>query len=141
MSGMKMPFIRQSRGRSARDKTKPDPIMTPWRAFCSENRPIFVNDNPDLDYHEIKTLLQDVWDVLDDDQKQYYEQKSKDDKWRFLEEWEAWLRQRFASIMPILPEKFPQPPLRAKNGFKVFGEAQKESFLKLMPESQVEIRL
>ena len=32
---------------------------------------------------------------------------AKEDKWRFIEQWEIWLRQRFASENPIEPEKFP----------------------------------
>ena len=33
MSGMKLPRLRGGRGKSSRDKTKPEPIDTPFRAF------------------------------------------------------------------------------------------------------------
>ncbi|CDW86559.1 UNKNOWN [Stylonychia lemnae] len=135
-SGQKLPLLRGGRGKSARDKTKPEPIMSPWRIFVKENTPILQNDNPDLEYYDIKRMLEDIWADLDEDQLKYYDEKSRDDKWRFLEEWEAWLRQRFASIVPIQPDKFPAPPKRPINGFKVFGEAQKTKFLDMMPESQ-----
>ena len=41
MSGARIPFVRPRKGRSARDKTMPDPIATPFRAFYKENQPIF----------------------------------------------------------------------------------------------------
>ena len=85
----------------------------------------------------MKRLLEDVWDVLDEEQKQYYERAANDDKWRFIEEWEVWLRQRFASDTPIEPEKFPELPKRPMSGFRLFGEAKKKEFTELMPHSQV----
>ena len=57
MSGIKLPFLKGGKGKSARDRTKPDPIASPFRAFVKENQPIFLNDNPDLDYYNIKRLL------------------------------------------------------------------------------------
>lgn len=73
MSGMRLPALKPARGKSSRDRTKPEPIDTPFRAFCRQTKPVFESDNPDYDYYQMKTLLQDVWDVLDDDQKKYYE--------------------------------------------------------------------
>lgn len=69
MNGARIPHVRARRGRGARDKTQPDPIATPYRAFLKENQPLFETENPDLEYHEIKDMLVDVWDVLDDEQK------------------------------------------------------------------------
>jgi hypothetical protein len=42
-----------------------------------------------------------MWDILDEDAHKYYEDLAKKDEWRFLEEWEAWLRQRFVQSDPI----------------------------------------
>jgi len=66
---------------------------------------------------------------------QYYENLAKEDKWRYIEEWEAWLRQRFASLNPIDPLKFPDYPKRPQTGYRIFCEMKKKQFTDLMPES------
>lgn len=132
-----MPVLKPSRGRSARDRTKPDPPSTPFRAFINENHAIFKADNPDYDYVEMKRLFEDMWEVMDDEQIKYYENLAQDDKWRYIEEWEAWLRQRFGVENPIEPSKFPELPKRPTSGFRIFGELKKTHFTKLLPESQL----
>lgn len=106
-NGSRIPCLKKRKGASARDRTMPEPLDTPFRAFIRENRPTLEAENPDYDYHEMKALYEDIWDVLDAEQIQYYENLAKEDKWRYIEEWEAWLRQRFASDNPIEPSKFP----------------------------------
>ena len=100
-----------------------------------ENKPLFEAENPDYDYHEIRELLEDIWEVFDEEQKTYYENLAKEDKWRYIEEWEAWLRQRFATTDPIEPSKFPPLPKRPNNGYRIFCEQKKLYFLELMPKS------
>jgi hypothetical protein len=65
MSGARIPFLRKRRGRSSRDRTMPEAIDTPFRAFVRENKALFESENPDYDYHDIKNLMEDIWDVLD----------------------------------------------------------------------------
>lgn len=77
MSGQKLPIIKGGRGRSARDRTKPDPICTPYRAFVMENKEKFMEEYPDLDYTDIKRLLEDMWEIMDEEMHQYYEEKAK----------------------------------------------------------------
>ena len=43
----------------------PEAIDTPFRAFVRENKALFEQENPDYDYHDIKNLMEDIWDVLD----------------------------------------------------------------------------
>jgi hypothetical protein len=107
MSGARIPFLRKRRGRSSRDRTMPEAIDTPFRAFVRENKATFEKENPDYDYHDMKNLMEDIWDVMDAEQLQYYENLAKEDKWRYIEEWEAWLRQRFGQTNPVEPLKFP----------------------------------
>ena len=113
----------------------PEPIDTPFRAFVRQNKPIFEAENPDYEYHEIRDLCEEVWEVFDQEQKQYYEELAKEDKWRFIEEWEAWLRQRFGTPDPVEPSKWPQLPERPLSGYRIFCDQRKEHFMKLMPES------
>jgi hypothetical protein len=50
MSGQKLPVFRNKRGRMPKDKTKPMPICTPYRAFVMENKEKFMEEYPDLEY-------------------------------------------------------------------------------------------
>jgi len=85
MNGARIPYLRKRRGASARDKTMPEPIDTPFRAFVRENKVHLEAENPDYDYHEMKALLEEVWEVMDAEQIQYYENLAKEDKWRYIE--------------------------------------------------------
>ena len=40
----------------------------------------------------MKDHLLGIWEVLDADQIAYYEELARQDKWRYIEEWESWLR-------------------------------------------------
>ena len=43
----------------------------------NENRKIFTEQFPDLDYSEITIMLEDMWEVLDEDAHKYYEEQAK----------------------------------------------------------------
>jgi hypothetical protein len=63
MSGQRLPVFKGgARGRANRDKTKPEPIMTPYRAFLKENKERFSNEHPHLEFHEISRILYDMWE-------------------------------------------------------------------------------
>ena len=67
MSGQRLPKLRGGRGKSTRDKTKPDPINTPFRAFVKENEKLLLDENPGFDYYDLKRLTEDFWEVFDDE--------------------------------------------------------------------------
>ena len=34
------------------------------------------------------------------------------------------------------PDKYPMPPKKPVNGYKIFGKEKKDAYLKILPESQ-----
>ena len=77
---MKLGRVRSGiRGRAARDRTQPERISTPFRAFVRETYPMLQEENPHLDYYDLRTMMQDIWDVLDEEQQKYYEDLVKRD--------------------------------------------------------------
>ena len=66
-TGARIPFVRKKSGRQPRDRTMPEPLANPFRAFFRENFKLFQDENPDFDYHQIKNLLEEVWDIFDEE--------------------------------------------------------------------------
>ena len=78
--------------KAAKDPNKPKQATTSYMAFCVENRPQVVLENPDFKQTEIVKRLSEMWtDVkLDNDKLKKYVDIAEADKERFKEEMEAY---------------------------------------------------
>jgi len=54
------------------------------------------------------------------EEQEHYAERAKLDELRYLEEWEAWLRQRF--IGEVRPDQWPRKPDHPKSGHRIFTE-------------------
>jgi hypothetical protein len=64
--------------------------------YVKENRPRVLRDNPNMTFLEVMREVGVRWGMLSEEEKEPYKERSLEDKRRFLEETECFVRQRFS---------------------------------------------
>jgi len=92
---MPLPIYRNKRPRRRRDRRKPKKTMTPYMFFVKEHRPRLMRENPSAGFNDVMREVGVMWAKLSEEEKEPYNERANEDKRRFLEEQEAFIRQRF----------------------------------------------
>ena len=69
-----------------------------------ENAPIFEKEYPHVDTLDIKELVKDLLNSMTEEDHAEYQARVKLDELRYIEEWEAYLRQRYTGENPVRPD-------------------------------------
>ena len=96
LRNLPVPMFRNKRPRRRRDRRKPKKVLTPYMFFVKENRPRIMRENPTMSFLEVMREVGIRWGKLNEEEKEPFKERSMEDKRRFLEETEAFVRQRFA---------------------------------------------
>jgi hypothetical protein len=96
LKNLPVPMYRNKRPRVRKDRRKPKKVLTPYMFYVKENRPRVLRDNPNMTFLEVMREVGVRWGMLSEEEKEPYKERSLEDKRRFLEETECFVRQRFS---------------------------------------------
>jgi len=70
----------------AKDLTQPSPALSAYAMFFQETQASVKSTNPDATFEQLKQIVHTMWQVIGDEQKMKYEEKSNQDKLRYEDE-------------------------------------------------------
>ena len=82
--------IRPSRVWSLDDGRAPKRALTPYMLFVKERKYELMNEFPQLAFGKMMQLVAERWKNLSDKEREYFNQRSEEDKVRHLKEVEVW---------------------------------------------------
>ena len=92
MRSLPIPLYRNRRPRRRRDRRKPKKVLTPYMFYVKENRPRVMRENSTMTFLEVMREVGIRWARLNDEEKEPFKERSMEDKKRFLEEQEVFIR-------------------------------------------------
>ncbi|CDW82148.1 UNKNOWN [Stylonychia lemnae] len=133
-----VPLYRNKRPRRRRDSRKPKKVLTPYMFFVKENRPKIMRENASMSFLEVMREVGERWNKLSEIEKEPFKERSMEDKRRYLEEQEVFIRQRFAfpsnTFDQRLAQTTTQQPKRPITGFQMYLRELREKLKKDNPK-------
>ncbi|MGA0164444.1 MAG: hypothetical protein ACO3LE_09440 [Bdellovibrionota bacterium] len=120
-----------------RDPDAPKAAKNAFIFFCGENREKVKNEDTKLKPTEITKKLGEMWRELDDEDKEEYQNKAKEDKERFDGEMEDYEPKDGFRCPKKSPKKDKTTPKRARSAYIFFcGENREEVTKKLVKDGK-----
>lgn len=105
----------------AKELVQPTPALSAYAMFFKETQASIKSEKPDASFPELKTIVDTMWQVLGEDQKKKYEERSTVDKERYdreLFEYQSMKQNEHrlissapkSVITPVLSPVKPTPP-------------------------------
>lgn len=92
LKNLPVPMYRNKRPRLRKDRRKPKKVLTPYMFYMKEHRPKVLRDHPSMTFLEVMREVGVRWGMLQEEEKEPYKERSLEDKRRFIEETEAFVR-------------------------------------------------
>eukprot|EP00347_Sterkiella_histriomuscorum_P018014 403347115 len=140
MRNLPVPLYRNKRPRRPRDRRKPKKVLTPYMFFVKENRPRIMRESPNMTFLEVMREVGVRWSKLSEVEKEPFKERSLEDKRRFLEEQEVFIRQRFAFPSNTFDQRLAQGQPQQKRpitGFQMYLRELREKTKKENPKLQM----
>lgn len=129
--------------RRAKDPEQPKRGTTAYIAFAASRRPALNDVEPKLSFTEIAKVLGEEWRKLSDEEKAPFEKIASDDKLRYAEEKEAYLKRAADSPNTEINVKRkvkvqlkdPSKPKKAPSGYDIFRREMQQKIKEEHPEA------
>lgn len=108
-------------------KDEPKKPKSPYICFCSEMRSKVLEDEPDLDNKKIMSRLGELWKALSDDEKVKWNDIAAEDKKRYEDEFEQFLKDH--------PEEVKKPAIKKPlTAYVIFCNEKRSDVTKKNPD-------
>jgi hypothetical protein len=117
------------------DPDAPKAAVNSFILFCRDNRDKIKEKNPEMKAIDITKKLAEMWKDLEDEEKKEYQEKSKEDKERYVRELEDYEpKEGFKNPKKSPSPKKPSSPKRSLSSYIFFCNDKREEIKKNNPE-------